>query len=257
MRGFMPDDTPGEPETEEEKSLPPPQRSAKGRRKREPRTSMHSEYLEEGPAGDKKCGAQKPDGTRCSLAAGWNTDHVGYGPCAYHMGSTPTGRKAAAIEMADELMVFYGQPIETSPIQALLDEVNRTAGHVDWLGRVISQFNVPLEELVEDDGKGGIKINRPAGIPPEVDGWLRQYMSERNQLIRAAAACLHAGVEQRLVNIAEEQGTKLADAVETILNGLGLTERQWALVPTLVPNVLRQLTASTPSPTVLEGVRSL
>lgn len=249
MRGFMPDDTPGEEETEEERALPAPQRSAKARRKREPRTSMHSDYLEESPVGDKKCGARKSDGSRCSLAAGWSTDHVGYGPCKHHMGSTPIGRKAAATEMGEELMAFYGSPIETSPIEALLDEVSRTAGHVAWLGQRISTFDVPLTEAVEE-GTGKIKVTRPAGLPPEVDGWIRIYQSERNQLIKASKMALDAGVNERLVQIAEHQGAKLADAVERILDMLELTAQQRALVPTIVPSVLRQLMAG---PVTVQG----
>jgi len=241
-------DGPSEPETEEDKALPRNQQSAKSRRKREPRTSFQPGY-QEGPVGDKTCGARKEEGSRCSRAAGWGTDHVGYGPCKYHLGSTPTGRKASAYEMAGELMVFYGSPIDTNPIEALLDEVSRTAGHVAWLGQVIGRFNVPLEEEV--DKKGGITVRRPAGIPPEVDGWIKMYQSERNQLVRVSKAALDAGVNERLVQIAEHQATKFANAIETILDELGLTASQQMLVPQVVPRVLRSLAAS---PALLEGV---
>lgn len=240
---------PGEEETEEEKTLPPNQQSAKARRKREADATRAQGYQSEPVAADKKCGAKRADGSRCGQVAGWGTDHTGYGPCKWHMGSTPMGRKAAATEMADELMWFYGKPIDTNPIEALLDEVNRTAGHIDWIGRRIAQFNVPLEEEV--DGQGGIKIKRPTGVPPEVEGWLKMYQSERNQLIRASKAALDAGVNERLVQLAEHQGAKLADAVEEILSRLGLTPNQWALVPDVVPNVLRQLMGT---PKLIEGV---
>lgn len=225
-------------------------RSAKeARRKREPRNPSRNSEYHEGPAGDKKCGAKKDDYTMCGLAAGWGTDHPGYGPCKYHLGSTPIGRKVAAEEMAGELMVFYGEPIETNPIEALLDEVSRTAGHVAWLAQRIGQFKVPLQlEKIDPDTK--IRSLMIAGIPPEVEGWLRMYMAERGQLVRVAKAALDAGVNERLVQIAEYQGEKLADAVETILKQLGLTAAQQAMVPTVVPSVLRQLTAGGP---ILEG----
>lgn len=246
--GFRPDNLPSVEETEEEKALPRNQRTAKARRKREAPTSFQPGF-HESPVGDKKCGAQKQDGSRCGLAAGWNTDHVGYGPCAHHMGSTPAGRKAAGYEMGEELMAFYGSPIETSPIEALLDEVSRTAGHVAWLGQRIAQFDVPLTEEV-DDNTGKVKVIRPAGMPPEVEGWIRIYQSERTQLIKASKMALDAGVNERLVQIAEHQGAKLADAVETILLRLNLSAAQQALVPQVVPNVLRQLMAG---PGYIEG----
>ena len=146
-------------------------------------------------------------------------------------------------------MAFYGSPIETSPIEALLDEVSRTAGHVAWLGQRIAQFDVPLTEEV-DDNTGKVKVIRPAGMPPEVEGWIRIYQSERTQLIKASKMALDAGVNERLVQIAEHQGAKLADAVETILLRLNLSAAQQALVPQVVPNVLRQLMAG---PGYIEG----
>ncbi len=232
---------------DEEPDRPPVARDI--RRKREPATSQQPGYYEGGPAGDKKCGALKGDGSRCTLAAGWGTDHVGYGPCKHHMGATPAGQKAAANEMAGELMQFYGSPIETSPIDALLQEVSRTAGHIAWLHKRIGMFEVPLhlDELDPDT-----KISRKviAGLPPEIEGWLRMYQSERAQLVRVSKAALDAGVNERLVQIAEHQGAKIADAIEVILAALELTAAQQARVPIVVPSVLRQLTSGV----AIEGV---
>jgi hypothetical protein len=222
--------------------------TAKARRKREPRTSFNPEY-QQGPADGKRCGARKQDGGHCTLPAGWNTDHVGYGPCAHHFGATPTGRKAGAIDMAEELSVFYGKPVKTHPIEALLDEVSRTAGHVQWLANLIGTFNVELTE--EEDGKGGIRVQKVAGIPPEVEGWIKVYQSERNQLVRVAKACLDAGVNQRLVDIAEAHAEKYANGIEVILDALNLTASQRQLIPQVVPQVLRSLASA---PAILEGV---
>lgn len=236
--------------------MPRRETTAKARRKREPRTSFNPEY-QEGPAGDKVCGARKQEGSTCKLSAGWGTDHVGYGPCKNHMGSTSMGRKTAAGEMAEELMVFYGAPLDTDPISVLLDEVRRTAGHVDWLGKRIANMKAPaFEPILNEEGepeldeKGRVKTKTSA-IPPEVEGWLRMYQSERAHLVRTAKACLDAGLNQRLVEIAEHQGAKLADAVELILVGLQLSSEQQARVPMVVPTVLRQLVAN--QPLLLEG----
>lgn len=236
----------------EDVSVPSPNpeaKNAKARRKREPKEMVRAGMgYTESAAGDKKCGAKKDDYSFCGLSAGWGTDHVGYGPCKWHLGSTEEGKKSAATEMAEELMVFYGAPIETNPIQALLDEVSRTAGHVAWLAQRIGKFNVPIN--FEEVDEKGVRHLRVMGLPPEVEGWLRVYLSERAQLVRVSKAALDAGVNERLVRIAEYQGEKLADAVETILKQLGLTAAQQALVPSVVPNVLRQLTAGGP---ILEG----
>ena len=50
---------------------------------------------------DQKCAANKTDGTGpCNNAAGKGTDHVGFGHCSKHSGSTPNGVKHAAKEEA-------------------------------------------------------------------------------------------------------------------------------------------------------------
>lgn len=250
-----------EPERTEEVPRPGAQKPVARRKREKPNTSntvtAHADKRVP-PVGDKKCGARKADGSTCELAAGWNTDHPGYGPCSHHFGSTPGGRKGAATDMAEELMVFYGEPLDTNPIDALLDEVRRTAGHIAWLGDRIGKMHAPLmEQLYAENGDprigpDGKPLYKTAAIPPEVDGWLKNYQSERAHLVRTASACLNAGVNERLVQIAEHQGARLADAVETILAQLGLTDIQQAMVPVVVPNVLRQLNSG--QPLILEGV---
>jgi hypothetical protein len=148
-------------------------------------------------------------------------------------------------------MVFYGKPLDTNPIDALLDEVRRTAGHVAWIGAQIARMRMPevTGKETEVDGRKILAVNQP--LPPEIEGWIKLYQSERAQLVRASKAALDAGVNERLVQIAEHQGDKLADAVEVILKALNLTPAQQALVPDIVPNALRQLTSGQP---ILEGV---
>ena len=207
-------------------------KSAKARRRApDKRTSFHPDYNDP-PSNGRQCGSRKNAGTDvCTLPAGWGTDHLGYGPCKHHMGATPTGRKSAAIERGEELMVFYGKPVDINPIDALLDEVRTTAGHKAWLAAEIARVK---EDLVSKEGK-------PNGLSPELEGIMRLYAWERDHLVKTAKACLDAGVNERLVQIAQAQGEKLADAVDAILAQLNLTTAQQALVPRVVPNVLRGL----------------
>lgn len=218
-------------------------KSARARRKREaPNTrnqTKSGDYT--APIGDKICGARKQEGSICKLPSGWGTSHPGYGPCRNHYGETPMGKKGAARDMAEELMVFYGQPLDTNPIDALLDEVRRTAGHVAWLGAQIAQFK-----------QVAVRAGKPEALTPEAEGWIRMYQSERAHLVRVSAAALNAGVNERLVQIAEHQGEKLAGAVDSILEQLNLTPVQRAMIPDVVPNVLRGL-ISAGLPPVVEG----
>lgn len=242
---------------DEEPKVRPPLRKVKGkvrradaplaRRKREPPRTMNTKNSDQhaSPAGDKLCGARKSDGGACTLRAGFGTDHLGYGPCKHHFGGTPKGRQGAAYDMAGELMFFYGKPIDTNPIDALLDEVRRTSGHVKWLGDRISAMGFELEL---DPTTGKPNPNTP--IPPEIAGWINMYMSERGQLVRVCSAALAAGINERLVQISEAQGSQIADAIDRLLTQLQLTPEQQGRVPDLVPQILRGMIAT---PRVIEG----
>lgn len=222
----------------------PAPKSAKARRRQPERRATNPEYSDptQTPANGRQCGAKKNKGTDiCTLPAGWGTEHIGYGPCKHHMGATPAGRKSAALERGEELMVFYGTPIDTNPIDALLDEVKTTAGHKAWLAAEIAKVDI---ELVSAKGK-------ITGLTPELDGLLRLYQWEREHLVRTSRHCLDAGLNERLVRIAEHQGEKMATAIDEILAGLNLTAAQKALIPDLVPRVLRGLVGG--QPRLIEG----
>lgn len=217
-------------------------KTARARRRAPDKRATYNPEYTESVANGKECGSKKNGGKDiCSLPAGWGTDHLGYGPCKYHMGSTAQGRKSAAIERGEELMVFYGKPIDVNPIDALLDEVKTTAGHKAWLAQQLAQFDV---KLISDQKK-------PVAMPPELEGIFRLYQWEREHLVKTAKACLDSGLNERLVQIAEHQGERLADAVDAILAGLQLTPAQRDLVPQLVPGILRQLSGA--QPRLIEG----
>lgn len=80
--------------------------------------------------------------------------------------------------------------------------------------------------------------------------WLVLYREERGHLARTAKMCIDAGVATRLVSLAEDQGRILASAIRAVLNALQLTPDQAALVPQVVPPVLRAVAADQPIPDV-------
>src|SRR5690242_14754665 len=86
------------------------------------------------PTSGQRCGGprRQAEGT-CAQAAGWGTPHPGIGRCKLHGGSTPSHVAAAQAEMARRAMETYGRKADTNPVDALLDEVRWTAGHVAWL----------------------------------------------------------------------------------------------------------------------------
>lgn len=176
----------------------------------------------------KICGADKgPDKGICGLAAGYRTDHPGFGACIFHMGNTPAVAMGAFREQARELgRSFAPENLpDVDPISALLAEVSRTAGHVAWLQEKIGLWTMDTE----------------LEVPAHQRGWLQIYQAERRHLSNVAETAIRAGVAKRQVEIAEAQGAMLAEAVRTILDSLGLTPEQKTLVPSIVPQVLRAI----------------
>lgn len=187
------------------------------------------------PADTKHCNGKKTDrsGNLCRMPAGYRTSHPGFGRCIHHGGKTPAGTKAA-VKLMHASGSFGGTELDVDPIEALLGEVRRTAGHVAWLQERISLWTMEPNE----------------DMPAKQSVWLQVYQYERMHLARVAKIAIDAGVAQRQVALAESQGQLLAQAVNQILTGLQLTNDQKALVPDIVPQVLRAIATRQENPPI-------
>lgn len=194
--------------------------------------------------GKPRCGADARSGEPCRRGAGHGTDHPGVGRCKFHGGSTPSHRQAAQREIAVREVATLGLSREIDPRAALLEEVHRTAGAVDWLRVQVAQL-APEDvvwgttEAKRSTGKDGDSITQGAAV----NVWVQLYQDERRHLVAVSKAAIAAGIEERRVQLAEQQGTLLAGAIRAILGDLNLTAEQQAMVPTVVPARLRELTA--------------
>lgn len=198
------------------------------------------------------CGAKlrgKREGELCSLPPA-----EGAKRCWRHGGKAPQVQAAAARRVAQaaaqEQMVkavkTLGLPVDIDPGKALLDEIHWTAGHVAWLREKVQELEE--QDLVwgkekHEDGVGpqGLVDVTTEKAGPSV--WYELYMKERDHLAKVCALALRAGIEERKVKLAESQGALVADVIRRILNALGLTPEQQALVPRIVPQQLRLLAA--------------
>ena len=82
------------------------------------------------------------------MPAGWGTPYS-HGRCKLHGGATPTHLKAAQRREAERAVALLGLPRDVEPHQALLEEVSRAAGHVEWLGEVVGRLEGHVEWLGE------------------------------------------------------------------------------------------------------------
>ncbi|WP_222829383.1 hypothetical protein [Xylanimonas cellulosilytica] len=180
---------------------------------------------------------------------------MGGSTCKVHGSGTKAAREAAARRVEEEraraAVVTLGLPADVSPTEALLEEVRWTAGHVQWLRTKVQELDeAPVDPLTDGTtsalvwGMTKRKIGGDDGgdtfeAKPSI--WYALYESERKHLVAVCAAAIKAGVEERKVRLAEQQGDLVAMVIRRILDDLHLTVEQQQLVPDVVPRHLRAI----------------
>jgi DNA-binding TFAR19-related protein (PDSD5 family) len=156
----------------------------------------------------------------------------------------------AGISRADQLvtraMATYGLPRDILPAAALLEEVRYAAGHVAWLRGKVAELEPEAltwgvaEKATKEatEHPGADTIERAA-----LNVWLEAYHRERRYLLDVSKAALAAGVEERLVQLAEAQGLAVVAVLARVFDRLQLTAGQRALAATAVPEELRAQSA--------------
>lgn len=202
---------------------------------------------------EKRCTAHlnrnhKTDpGGRCPLPA-----RAGQKVCGMHGGKTPQALKVAKDRVIEEkarrLVDTYGLKVETTATEALLEEVQWTAGHVAWLRQRVQEIEQyssnsdsenPLVWGVTRRKEGGEDRGVTEEAAPSI--WLKLYQTERTHLVKVCTEAIRAGIEERRVRLAESQGALVAEAIQAILNDLHLSVDQQALIAEVVPRHLRAL----------------
>ncbi len=166
---------------------------------------------------DDRCGAKTRAGTPCAARRGWGTNHVGFGKCRLHGGTSPSGTVAGQRQAAAAAVVSYGLSREIDPHSALLEELHRTAGHVAWLGMKVGELKEHKMSGPVGGGQGGYP-----SIEPHI--WIRLYQEERRHLASVAKDCVKVGIEERRVHLAERQGEMIAEVLRGVLADLGVAE---------------------------------
>lgn len=186
------------------------------------------------------CGAKKRNSDEfCGHPAGYGTSHPGIGRCKYHGGSTPSGVKSAERALVkarmEKAVQVYGLPMDVDPQTALIQEVQRTAGHVAWLGQKVASLKE--EDLTQYTGKDGMKMSE----------WVEMYQEERKMLVSVCKTAIQCGIAERQVKLAEDQGKMIAGILMKFINDqmLALTPEQRVYAPKLVRNLLLEASGDT------------
>jgi hypothetical protein len=163
-------------------------------------------------------------------------------------GRAPQAKAKAVVRISEQRAIraveTYGLPLDVSPGDALLDEVRYTAGHVAWLRERIRELENRdlvwgMTEQTEKNATEFTGTDTTYGAVPNV--WVDLYMRERKHLVDVAKAAIAAGIEERKVRLAEQQGALVAAVIRGILADLKLTPDQRELVAEIVPRRLRAL----------------
>lgn len=196
----------------------------------------------------QKCKGKNREGWPCGK---WPIK--GGAVCASHGGAAGQVKAAAARRESEaaaaaelsKAMATLGQPAgDIDPAKALLDEIAWTHAHVQWLRSKVQSLT--SEGLVwgKSQTDQGIGPQGPVDTKTEKSGpnvWYQMYLTEREHLVKVTTAALRAGIEERRVKLAEQQGDLVAAVVNRILAALNLTPEQAAQVPIIVPREFRAL----------------
>lgn len=119
------------------------------------------------------------------------------------------GEKRKQREAAERQIERLGVTLrDVAPDAALLEELQRTAGYVDL-----------LSSLVEREGEDGLTQWGMGGRT--ASAFWSMLEDQRKHLVATAGACIKAGIEERRVRLAEQQGRLMAEVIRTIVTGLG------------------------------------
>lgn len=152
-----------------------------------------------------KCNANKKDGSVCGLRAGFGTHHEGQGRCRYHGGATPSHELAVIRETVESMAT----PVEVTPGTAMAGVLNLSAGQLLYI-------TAKVAALQEDD------VMTDIGINP----WIRVQWRIMDSVAKYAKLAADAGIDERLVSLAEEQTRMISTMLEKIATDLEFTPEQ-------------------------------
>lgn len=178
----------------------------------------------------KHCGAPtnaKFNGARpCLQWKGHGTDHVGAGKCKLHFGNAAGERIQAANEERDRATAAAAQkarellaknalaiiPMETSldPLESLMEAMRVAA----WIERALRQMLLGRGALYGVDHLGDARPD----VVAQMHGKALKQRADISKL------CIDAGLDKRMVEIAERQADLLGEALDAALRAAGVTD---------------------------------
>lgn len=165
-----------------------------------------------------KCGGKlrAPREGTCGLPAGAGTDHVGYGRCSWHGGSSPNGSQSAheqRIEAGARRVLYqHDAPAVTNHLDALQRLAGRALALEETIGAIVND----LRSVRYESEGGGEQLRAEVAI-------LERAMDRAGRLLVDIAKL---NIEERLAKVTERQTDQVSAALGAVLAELGLSQDQ-------------------------------
>lgn len=203
-----------------------------------------------------RCSGHRKDGKPCGQPP--MSDQT---VCRKHGGKAPQNLAAAERRRAERQALVaaesFGLPREVDPHTALLEELHRAAGAVQWLSAIVAdleQESIVWGKVKETHGTQ-LEKGTDNGVTKAaaVNVYVRLWQEERDRLAKVAKTCVDVGIEERRVRLAESAGQQLAAVIRSVLSQLGLSDEQTVLANRVVPVELRRAATDVVPGEVLGG----
>jgi hypothetical protein len=186
-----------------------------------------------------KCSRLRSDGQPCRANAVRGTDPLS---CRRHAGKS-LAKIRAEVAVKETVAAWGLGDTKTDPGELLLRLVSqaavRAAAYAQELERVVAENNGNLEKALT----GETWITVGDGDSVKSGEYIRAIAqleaAERDRAANFATKAIAAGLAERQVRLAEQQGQLIATVIRNILGDLDLTAAQQARVAEIVPLHLR------------------
>jgi hypothetical protein len=180
-----------------------------------------------------RCGAKTKSGNPCGRPTGWGTGHAGVGRCKLHGGASPQAELTGQVALARSELAVMGVELPAESHEAILKCIRiahgevayctaRIAelGHDEAVGQPVLTTERPrkLEKGAESKAERVIECRQES---PRLNIWVVARHAAMDRLVAYSATALKAGVEERQVKIAEQQGAMVAEAFRLFALQLG------------------------------------